>query len=324
MGHTGCILGLQNCGGTRRPPAQSLGSGRKVLFLLSLTHFFLCTHLGTYILACGMRSAFYCAQTYADCTHGRHILNTAEFNVRITVWSLCSTAGVVAALRAPKHAGQGVAASSDGKFLAVAERENCKDYVQIYRCSNWTPIRRFAVDTKDLAELRWAPDDSAIAVWDSVRAFAYRVYVACVCSMSLATSGSHFFSSGYACRFLSSVCVRVCMRVCVCVFAPFQRSFLLQEANAYAYRQQVCMYLLVHANIRARTHRDTHARTHTHIHTHLHTHARSRAQTHTHTYKHAHAHGARLYECVSDCQPYGNPFLSFQKTCVRHLAHFKT
>jgi hypothetical protein len=141
---------------------------------------------------------------YTDIVLGRHILNTAEFNVRITVWSLCSTAGVVAALRAPKHAGQGVSASSDGKFLAVAERENCKDHVQIYRCSNWTPIRRFAVDTKDLADLRWAPDDSAIAVWDSVRAFACCISVAYVCLISLKTPRD-FFSRGLPRGFLPCV-----------------------------------------------------------------------------------------------------------------------
>ena len=108
-------------------------------------------------------------------TYIRHILNTAEFNVRISVWSLCSTSGIVAALRAPKHTCHGIDASSDGKFLAVAERDNCKDYIQVYRCSNWTPIRRFAVDTKDLADLKWAPDDSAIAVWDSVRVDAHQL-----------------------------------------------------------------------------------------------------------------------------------------------------
>ena len=35
-------------------------------------------------------------------THERHILNTNEFNVRVSVWDLSQTAGVVASLSAPK------------------------------------------------------------------------------------------------------------------------------------------------------------------------------------------------------------------------------
>ena len=65
-------------------------------------------------------------------TH-RHILNTAEFNVRISVWSLANSSGITAALRGPKHADKGIEFSRDRRFLAVAERENCKDFVQIYR-----------------------------------------------------------------------------------------------------------------------------------------------------------------------------------------------
>jgi hypothetical protein len=36
--------------------------------------------------------------------HERHILNTNEFNVRVSVWDLSQTAGVVASLSAPKFA----------------------------------------------------------------------------------------------------------------------------------------------------------------------------------------------------------------------------
>lgn len=95
-------------------------------------------------------------------------MNTAEFNVRISVWSLANSSGITAALRGPKHADRGIDFSRDGRFLAVAERENCKDYVQIYRCGNWSPVKRFAVDTKDLADLKWSPDDRTISIWDSV------------------------------------------------------------------------------------------------------------------------------------------------------------
>ena len=93
---------------------------------------------------------------------GRTVLDTNDFNVRITVWSLCSKAGVVASLRSPKFADRAVDFSSDGKFLAVAERRDCKDFVQIYECSTWSAVSRFPVETKDLADLKWSPDDRAI------------------------------------------------------------------------------------------------------------------------------------------------------------------
>jgi hypothetical protein len=101
--------------------------------------------------------------------HERQILNTNDFNVRVSVWDLSDSAGVVASLRAPKFAEkvdsrqtgasvspsalplaslcrpchgrrlltgaspQGMSFSRDHRFLAVAERRDCKDFVQIYR-----------------------------------------------------------------------------------------------------------------------------------------------------------------------------------------------
>ena len=72
---------------------------------------------------------------------GRHILNTNEFNVRITVWALAQTpAGVVASLRAPKFCDRALDFSNDLSYLAVAERKNAKDYVQIYQCGTWVCV----------------------------------------------------------------------------------------------------------------------------------------------------------------------------------------
>lgn len=35
----------------------------------------------------------------------------------------------------------GIAFSRDGRYLAVAERRDCKDYVSIFVCSNWQLLR---------------------------------------------------------------------------------------------------------------------------------------------------------------------------------------
>ena len=35
----------------------------------------------------------------------------------------------------------GIAFSRDGRYLAVAERRDCKDYVSIFVCSDWQLLR---------------------------------------------------------------------------------------------------------------------------------------------------------------------------------------
>ena len=108
---------------------------------------------------------------------GCYVLNTNEFNVRITVWGLTQIpAGVVASLRAPKFCDRAYDFSHDGSYLAVAERKNAKDYVQIYQCGSFEPVGRFPVDTRDLADLKWAPDDTSIGVWDTNLEYSFLAY----------------------------------------------------------------------------------------------------------------------------------------------------
>lgn len=55
----------------------------------------------------------------------RHLITVADFQLHATVWSLADpTAQCV--LRSPKLAADGMVFSSDGEFLAVAERHECK------------------------------------------------------------------------------------------------------------------------------------------------------------------------------------------------------
>lgn len=99
----------------------------------------------------------------------------------------------------PKFADAATAFSHNGRFLAVAERRECKDYVNVLSTENWEllkvlsrcraarsfgmrvligaeligsprPLRgvqRFAVDSSDLVDLTWSPDDSVICVQDT-------------------------------------------------------------------------------------------------------------------------------------------------------------
>ncbi|KAL8141458.1 hypothetical protein V2J09_014490 [Rumex salicifolius] len=104
----------------------------------------------------------------------RHILTTSDFQLRLTVRSLVNTTCVH--LQWPKHASKGVSFTQDGKFAAICTRRDCKDYVNLLSCHNWELMGEFAVDTLDLADMQWSPDDSALVIWDSPLEYKVLIY----------------------------------------------------------------------------------------------------------------------------------------------------
>ncbi|CAH9098054.1 unnamed protein product [Cuscuta europaea] len=104
----------------------------------------------------------------------RHILTTSEFQLRLTVWSLLNTACIH--VQWPKHGSKGVSFTKDGKFAAICTRRDCKDYVNLLSCQTWEIMGVFAVDTLDLADIQWSPDDSAIVIWDSPLEYKVLMY----------------------------------------------------------------------------------------------------------------------------------------------------
>ncbi|GER50818.1 WD-repeat protein [Striga asiatica] len=104
----------------------------------------------------------------------RHILTTSDFQLRLTVWSLLNTACIH--VQWPKHGSKGVSFTKDGKFAAICTRRDCKDYVNLLSCCTWEIMGVFAVDTLDLADIQWSPDDSAIVIWDSPLEYKVLIY----------------------------------------------------------------------------------------------------------------------------------------------------
>ncbi|DBA84979.1 TPA: hypothetical protein ACH3X2_005718 [Trebouxia sp. C0005] len=96
---------------------------------------------------------------------GLHILVTADFQIRITIWSLASKSFVY--ISGPKHATRGIKFSPDGEYMAVAERKECKDIISMYTCSNWSLVHQFPISTSDLEDLAWSPDCACLVAWDS-------------------------------------------------------------------------------------------------------------------------------------------------------------
>ena len=87
------------------------------------------------------------------------------------MWSLLTRS--VTHVPFPKFAGKGVAFSRDNKHLAVAQRVDCKDRVAVYSCESWDMVTTFFTKTRDLADLSFAPDDTALCVWDT--ALEYKI-----------------------------------------------------------------------------------------------------------------------------------------------------
>ncbi len=84
--------------------------------------------------------------------------------------------------------------SSSGKYMALAERRDCKDFISLFDCSQWQLVKHFQVDTSDLAGLSWSPDDKVLCVWDSV--LNYKVFLYSIDGRCLATYSAYEHALG--------------------------------------------------------------------------------------------------------------------------------
>ncbi|KAG7163726.1 WD repeat-containing protein WRAP73-like [Homarus americanus] len=122
----------------------------------------------------------------------RHILTTAEFYLRITVWSLVSK--TVSYIKHPKNIAQGLQFSPDHDYLAVVERKECKDYISLMETKSWHLVKHFEVATRDLAGVQWSSDGSVLAVWESP--LEYKILIYSLSGHSLATYSAYQWSLG--------------------------------------------------------------------------------------------------------------------------------
>uniref|UniRef100_A0A8D1CQN1 WD repeat containing, antisense to TP73 n=1 Tax=Sus scrofa TaxID=9823 RepID=A0A8D1CQN1_PIG len=97
-----------------------------------------------------------------------------KYLLRITVWSLCTKS--VSYIKYPKACQQGITFTRDGRYLALAERRDCRDHVSIFVCSDWQLLRHFETDTQDLAGIEWAPNGCVLAAWDTCLEYKILLY----------------------------------------------------------------------------------------------------------------------------------------------------
>jgi WD40 repeat protein len=105
---------------------------------------------------------------------GRRILTVAEFNVRLDIWSLTDKSQM--SINYPKYADKGISFTSNGFFMALAERHDAKDHIGIYYVGDFTLINHFTVEMFDLQDIQWSKDDTCLIVWDSCLECKFSIY----------------------------------------------------------------------------------------------------------------------------------------------------
>lgn len=91
----------------------------------------------------------------------------------------------------------GVDFTANGKYMALAERRDCKDHVSIFDCSLWELVQHFPVETADLTGLSWSPDGTVLCVWDSI--LDYKVFLYSLDGRCLSAYSAYEHALGVKC-----------------------------------------------------------------------------------------------------------------------------
>ena len=80
------------------------------------------------------------------------ILCFSNYNIRIDIWDLTKEKNN-SFISYPKFTNKGFSFSSNGFFLALAERKNVKDYIRVYYTGDYSLLSRFPSNISDLQNL---------------------------------------------------------------------------------------------------------------------------------------------------------------------------
>ena len=107
----------------------------------------------------------------------RHLVSFADFNVKLTIWSLIEKR--TRYIKFPKSK-QCVQFSEDRKYLAVVERRSGRDCVSLFNCTDWNVYHHFEVDFNNTATgckgIRWSPCSNAICLYSDHLEYECHVY----------------------------------------------------------------------------------------------------------------------------------------------------
>lgn len=98
----------------------------------------------------------------------------SEFMYKVSIYNLTDKS--MAYIKSPKLSSQkGFSFSSDGKFMALLEKHDCKDYLSVYYTRDWKMVNTFALDLFDTVEIKWSPNNAYLTAWDNC--INYRILV---------------------------------------------------------------------------------------------------------------------------------------------------
>jgi WD40 repeat protein len=104
------------------------------------------------------------------------LLFFSELLFRVSIYNLTDKS--VSYLRNPKLSNRrGCVFSSNGKLMALLERHDCKDAIGIYHCGDWKMMNSITLESFDVIELMWAPNDAHIVAWENP--LNYRLHAVC-------------------------------------------------------------------------------------------------------------------------------------------------
>jgi hypothetical protein len=92
----------------------------------------------------------------------------------MSIWSLVDKSTIY--INSPKYNNKCLLFSDNGNFMALAERNNGKDFIGIYFTGDFSLVSHFQVGTFDLSDLLWTKDSTSLIVVDTPLEVKFLIY----------------------------------------------------------------------------------------------------------------------------------------------------
>ncbi|ORZ21647.1 hypothetical protein BCR42DRAFT_407996 [Absidia repens] len=102
------------------------------------------------------------------------LLISSDLDLKITVWMFIKNE--IKYIYQPKIRDIGCVSSPDGKYIAVVEKKDSKDYLIILNAKSFSLLQRFLLGTTDVVKVQWSPDSQFCAVIDNCIYYKIMVY----------------------------------------------------------------------------------------------------------------------------------------------------
>ncbi|CAO3643055.1 unnamed protein product [Cunninghamella echinulata] len=102
------------------------------------------------------------------------VLITTELKLKLNIWMFKQNK--IKYIQQPKFINDGCVSSPDGKYMAIVETKDARDYIDILDGKSFVLLQQFPVDTTDLAHVQWSPDSQFLAIYDNCLYYKFLVY----------------------------------------------------------------------------------------------------------------------------------------------------